>query len=86
MSGSPGESAGSGISLNGRWRITPPTAPGGQRTVTDTFHRAEFEYRPGTWAITVPSLYAARAFINGYLAGLYRSSADPFAQSDHERQ
>jgi hypothetical protein len=66
--------AGEYISSDGRWRVTP--AAGGGYRLADSFKRAQFEYRPETWAIPAPTLYAARAFINGYLAGLYRSAAD----------
>lgn len=66
--------AGEYISADGRWRVTP--AAGRGYRLTDSFKRAQFDYRPGTWAVLAPTLYAARAFINGYLAGLYRSAAD----------
>lgn len=65
--------AGEYISSDGRWRVTP--AAGGYR-LTDSYKRAQFDYRPDSWAVAAPTLYAARAFINGYLAGLYRSTAD----------
>lgn len=70
------------ISRDGRWRVKPLTmdarASGGVRRewrLTDTFGRADFGR--GRASVLAPNLYTARAFINGYLAGMYRRPAEP---------